>query len=332
MTFRHVRDLSWHHRPGKRILHTLHPKPLAHLSIYSTSMKLVDSLISVVLLASASLRTVAAASSFVTAAPRRALSRIAAKSPVETPKLSNALRTIHRGGGARGGNRKQPAPTETNQEIAVKTTVLAALEAAGLLGVIAGSQVLAPTVNNWMDKLNLPSSINGLAVIQWIALVFVTFSSNTMKSWVQGGMSTATKQSLQPNVVPGDPEWYANLKKPWFNPPGWVFPIMWLIVSKPTQLIAASKIIKSDVSTKYWPVLAVYCTHLSLGDAWNEVFFGNQRIGLGAVVICTFFGLLLASTALFWGIDETAGKFLLPTCVWVFVATSLNLSIYYQNK
>lgn len=247
----------------------------------------------------------------------------------ETRKFPHLLNTITRGG-ARG--RKQQVLDETNQDIAVKTAVLAAVESAGLLAVIASSEVIAPTVNKWFDKLNFPSSTNGLAFVQWIALIFVIFSSNTVKSWVQGGISTATKQSLQPNVVPGDPEWYASLKKPWFNPPGWAFPIMWLIVSKPTQLIAASRIVRSEVSTKYWPVLAVYCTHLSLGDAWNEVFFGNQCIGLGAVVICTFFSLILASTALFWSVDETAGKFLLPTCVWVFVATALNLSIYYQNK
>ena len=238
----------------------------------------------------------------------------------------NTLLDSYRGGG------KQVVPTETNKEIALRTGALAGLEAGGLLGVIVGSQIVAPTVNDWLNKLNIPSAINGLSVIQWLALIFVIFSSNTMKSWVSGSISTATKQSLKPNEVPGDQAWYTNLKKPWFNPPGWVFPIMWLIVSKPTQLVAVSKIVKSNVATKYWPVLAVYCTHLSLGDAWNEVFFGKQRIGLGAVVISTFFGLLLTSTALFFAVDEIAGKFMLPTCAWVFVATCLNLSIYVQNK
>jgi benzodiazapine receptor len=235
-------------------------------------------------------------------------------------------------GGSKGASNKGPVCSDSNQELLVKTAILAALESAGLLLVIAGSGYLAPTVSEWMQKLNLPSSINELAIIQWIALVFVIFSSSTMKTWIQGGVSTATNQALNPNVVPGDQAWYANLKKPWFNPPGWVFPIMWLIVSKPTQLVAASKILKSDVSNKYWPVLAVYCAHLSLGDAWNEVFFGCQRIGLGAVVICTFFGLLVTSAALFYNVDEMAGKFMLPTCAWVFVATALNLSIYIQNK
>lgn len=289
-------------------------------------MKVSHSIFAVAFCASTSI-TVAA--EFDATAPIKNVPRanlLVTKARIKGRDLRNAPLDSYRGGG------KQDVPTETNQEIAIKTGVLTALEAGGLLAVIAGSKVVAPTVNDVLSKLNIPSSINGLSIIQWLALIFVIFSSNTMKSWVSGSISTATKQSLKPNEVPGDQAWYTNLKKPWYNPPGWVFPIMWLIVAKPTQLVAVSKIVKSDVATKYWPVLAVYCTHLSLGDAWNEVFFGSQRIGLGAVVICVFFGLLLTSTALFFGVDETAGKFMLPTCAWVFVATCLNLSIYFQNK
>lgn len=49
-------------------------------------------------------------------------------------------------------------------------------------------------------------------------------------------------------------------------------------------------------------------------------------------MISAFFGFLLTSAILFHNVDELAGKLLLPTCAWVFVATSLNLSIYFQNK
>jgi tryptophan-rich sensory protein len=289
-------------------------------------MKVLHSVFAVALFASGTTHVVAA--KFDATAPMKNVPRanLFITKPRNGHNFRNPLLDSYRGGG------KQVVPTETNQEIVIKTAVLAALEAGGLLGVIACSNVVAPTVNDWLSKLHIPSSINGLSVIQWIALIFVIFSSNTMKSWVSGSISTATNQPLKPDKVPGDQAWYTNLKKPWFNPPGWVFPIMWLIVSKPTQLVAVSKIVKSDVAKKYWPVLAVYCTHLSLGDAWNEVFFGSQRIGLGVAVIYTFFGLLLTSAALFFGIDETAGKLMLPTCAWVLVATCLNLSIYIQNK
>jgi tryptophan-rich sensory protein len=96
--------------------------------------------------------------------------------------------------------------------------------------------------------------------------------------------------------------------------------------------MAVSKVLKTVPWKDQWPVLAVYCTHLALGDAWNDVFFGYQRIGLGAIVISVFFGFLLTSAKLFWDIDPVAGKLMLPTCGWVFIASSLNLSIFAKNK
>lgn len=200
------------------------------------------------------------------------------------------------------------------------------METAGMLGVIAGAKEAASRINiPFLTKL-----INGLPVLQWASLVFVVFSSSTIKSWIDGGVSVATNQVLRPNVIPGDSEWYDSLKKPWFNPPSWLFPIMWVIVSKPTQLLAVSKILK--VSPVPWPTLAVYCAHLSLGDVWNQVFFGCQRIKLGAGVISTFYGVLLSSAKLFYDVDPDAGLLLLPTCGWVTVATALNLAIYRLNK
>ena len=64
---------------------------------------------------------------------------------------------------------------------------------------------------------------------------------------------------------------------------------MWLIVSKPTQFMAVWKLItqQADKDSLAIPLL-VYVTHLSLGDAWNKVFFGLECTGRGLVVILAF--------------------------------------------
>lgn len=169
-----------------------------------------------------------------------------------------------------------------------------------------------------------------------IALVLsVPFGSSTYGSLIDNGLTAATKQIMSPNEIPGDADWYANLKKPIWNPPGWVFPIMWLLICKPTQFVALWNLVKlmgtDTVTSELNFALAVYCTHLAFGDAWNKVFFGLQKIGVGVVVITTFWTLLLASTYLFYQLDPSIGRLLVPTCIWVTIASSLNWGIYFLN-
>ena len=63
------------------------------------------------------------------------------------------------------------------------------------------------------------------------------------------------------------------------------------------------------------PQLAAYCLHLALGDAWNKVFFGQQKVAAGALMITVFYGALLASAYLFSLVDPMAGLLMVPTCV-----------------
>ncbi|CAB9531221.1 Translocator protein [Seminavis robusta] len=218
---------------------------------------------------------------------------------------------------SRGG-----ACSDADSTVFFKVAASAAFETAALLTVFyAGKEVAENTSIG---------EIFGLPISYWASILFVVFGSSFLGSFVDGGMSVATQQALDPNVVPGDSNWYANLKKPSWNPPGFVFPIMWLLVSKPTQAMALSKLFKASEAIP-WDVLALYCGHLSLGDAWNKVFFGYQCTGKGAAVITVFFAALLSSAYLFFGVDQEAGKFMLPTCGWVFIATCLNWNIYLNN-
>jgi tryptophan-rich sensory protein len=98
-----------------------------------------------------------------------------------------------------------------------------------------------------------------------------------------------------------------------------------------TFVASLSKKDKGGARLLLVPLLA-YCAHLSLGDAWNKVFFGTVSTGRGLVVICAFWSVLWLSAYLFYHADPYAGLLLLPTCLWVTVAASLNWSIYLLNS
>jgi tryptophan-rich sensory protein len=116
---------------------------------------------------------------------------------------------------------------------------------------------------------------------------------------------------------------------------------MWLVVSKPTQfaavwrLIASSHIEKNEGGRTLLPSsmpLFAYCAHLSLGDAWNKVFFGTKSTIRGLYVIFAFWGFLWLTAYLFYREDPRAGLLLLPTCMWVAVAAALNWAIHILNS
>lgn len=215
----------------------------------------------------------------------------------------------------------------------------AAVEAGALLGVVAGARALPSGASVAIAKLKiLPGeTVRGLPAAVWFAWCIVVFGSSAVGSLVDGSLRAATNQLLMPQKVPGEEGWYASLDRPPWEPPGFVFPIMWLIVSKPTQLLAVAKVCSSvggegeGAAALPWAPLAAYCLHLALGDAWNKVFFGQQKVFAGALLITIFYGVLLTSAYLFSQIDATAGLLMVPTCLWVTIAAALNWSIYFRT-
>ena len=201
----------------------------------------------------------------------------------------------------------------------------AVFEAGALLGVVKAARALPPGASSAIAKLKiLPSdTIKGLPAAEWFAWCVIIFGSSAVGSVVDGSLRAATNQILMPTRVAGEQGWYASLDKPRWEPPGYVFPVMWLLVSKPTQLLAVAKVCSSVTSEgeeapaalPWVPQLAAYCLHLALGDAWNKVFFGQQKVAAGALMITVFYGALLASAYLFSLVDPMAGLLMVPTCV-----------------
>ena len=167
----------------------------------------------------------------------------------------------------------------------------AVFEAGALLGVVKAARALPPGASEVIARLKiLPSdTVKGLPAAEWFAWCVIIFGSSAVGSVVDGSLRAATNQILMPTRVAGEQGWYASLDKPRWEPPGYVFPVMWLLVSKPTQLLAVAKVCSSvtsegeEAAALPWvPQLAAYCLHLALGDAWNKVFFGQQKVRYAA--------------------------------------------------
>uniref|UniRef100_A0A7S0IPT2 Uncharacterized protein n=1 Tax=Calcidiscus leptoporus TaxID=127549 RepID=A0A7S0IPT2_9EUKA len=128
------------------------------------------------------------------------------------------------------------------------------------------------------------------------------------------------------------PEWYGKVVKPSWNPPAWLFPVMWIPL-KLAQTVGAGIAWRAlDHKVFRSPAIIAFVMHLTLGDVWNSQFFVKQRILTGLLVIYSFWGVLVAATALLTNVSPVAGALVAPTVAWVFVAAALNLDIWYLNR
>ncbi len=122
-------------------------------------------------------------------------------------------------------------------------------------------------------------------------------------------------------------ETYAELERPPFAPPSWLFGPVW------TVLYATLAVGGWLVWRRFgWDrSLTVYAVQLVLNMAWTPLFFAGDRYGLALVEIL----LLLASIAwmlvLFRRRVPAAALLLLPYAAWVAFATALNASIWWLN-
>ncbi|QQR93017.1 MAG: tryptophan-rich sensory protein [Candidatus Iainarchaeum archaeon] len=130
--------------------------------------------------------------------------------------------------------------------------------------------------------------------------------------------------------------WYLTLKKPFFNPPNWVFGPVWTILyilmgwalycvwTHPVSSTRAGK--TAHASAYYW-----FAIQLVLNALWSILFFGwkNPLLGL-ATILLLWFSIGMTVSA-FFRVKKTAAFLLLPYWAWVSFATLLNLSIVLLN-
>jgi len=120
-----------------------------------------------------------------------------------------------------------------------------------------------------------------------------------------------------------DNGWYAALQKPAFQPPGWVFGVMWTTLY--TMLgIALAAILNEPESKQRKLALSLFAAQLTLNFAWSPVFFGFGMIDLALVLIIVMLLLAAATANLFRQIRPVAGWLMLPYLLWLCIATALN--------
>jgi tryptophan-rich sensory protein len=143
------------------------------------------------------------------------------------------------------------------------------------------------------------------------------------------GAATAAAAALGARSAGPDP-WYRALRKPWFQPPTWVFAPVWTGLY---ALIAASgyRVWSAPPSPERTRALAFWGTQLGLNAAWSWLFFGqhNPRAALADISLLRVSIDAYAAEA--EKVDPEGRWMMTPYRGWVGFATLLNASIVQKN-
>jgi tryptophan-rich sensory protein len=126
-------------------------------------------------------------------------------------------------------------------------------------------------------------------------------------------------------TAPGD--WYAQLQKPAFNPPDWIFGPVW----------TALYVLIAIAGWRIWrrnpggPPMKLWWTQLVLNFLWSPVFFAAHQIASALVIVVLLLVTILAFIVTSWGRDRVAAWIFLPYAGWVAFAAALNAAIFVLN-
>ena len=128
--------------------------------------------------------------------------------------------------------------------------------------------------------------------------------------------------------MPGN--WFEQLKKPLWNPPGWVFGPVWTLLYTMMAIAAWQVWLKGGWSAQRVP-LVLFLGQLLLNGLWSWLFFGLKDPGLAFVDIAALWVVLTATLIAFCVAQPVAGWLLIPYLCWVTFASALNFSIWRLN-
>ncbi|MDG3003397.1 TspO/MBR family protein [Paludisphaera mucosa] len=134
-------------------------------------------------------------------------------------------------------------------------------------------------------------------------------------------------------TIPNIDSWYAQVRKPSWTPPNWVFGPAWTTLYL-LMSVAAWRVwrrVDADPEARK-NALGCWLFQLLLNAAWSWLFFGMHDTGLAFVELISMWLVILATLVAFVRIDRVAAVLMAPYLLWVTYAGSLNGAIFWLNR
>ncbi|MET0262186.1 MAG: TspO/MBR family protein [Rariglobus sp.] len=122
--------------------------------------------------------------------------------------------------------------------------------------------------------------------------------------------------------------WYAELAKPDWRPPNWLFGPAWTLLYAMMAVVAWRIWCVRKTAPEAHSLLALWGVQLALNCAWSFLFFGLRSPLAGLVDIVILLVLLFWIQVRLAGFHRLLALLWIPYVLWVGFATALNFSIW----
>ena len=143
--------------------------------------------------------------------------------------------------------------------------------------------------------------------------------------WIAGTWAVAT--ALLGAALTDIGPWYYALRKPWFQPPDWLFGPAWTVIFA----LAAWAFVRAWRGGGRGALLAAYAVNGLLNAGWSWLFFGLGRPGWALAEVIPLWLSILAMLLVARRHDAGAAWLLAPYLAWVSFAAVLNWRIVALN-
>ncbi len=123
-------------------------------------------------------------------------------------------------------------------------------------------------------------------------------------------------------------EWYLNLNKAPWTPPGWVFGFAWTTIMICFAIYMSYAWVKvSNIKT----LGILFAIQWIFNVTWNPTFFYFHNVLFGLIIISLLTILVGYFLLNYWSDLKIYSLLILPYLVWLIIATSLNAYILVRN-
>ena len=127
-------------------------------------------------------------------------------------------------------------------------------------------------------------------------------------------------------------EWYAQLVKPFFAPPSWIFGPVWAALYLVIAISFGYVLVQCLRRKLPFSVLLPFLLNLVFNAAYSPIQFGLRNNLLASADILLVLATLLWALAGIWRHARWVAIVNIPYLLWVAFATVLQLSITWLNR